>query len=142
MSRTKARDRRVIRREVRRDHPKRNVLTAAPLDRARRPLTDRVGVDGQRDHHLRIERRATPTVRSISREERRQVHRVDGVQHEPGEVLGRQPIPQARRQQQLLLAITRDEVLPHPAMLLNPPDGTRFMRQTQAKRNRRPLAGQ
>ncbi len=32
MPRAKARDRRVIRRELRRDHPKRNVLAAAPLD--------------------------------------------------------------------------------------------------------------
>ena len=34
----------------------------------------------------------------------------DSVEHEPREVIGGQPLTQARRQQQLLLAIARDEV--------------------------------
>jgi hypothetical protein len=38
-------------------------------------------------------------------------------------VVLRQPLPQARRQQQLLLAIARNEVLRHPGIVLNPPDG-------------------
>jgi hypothetical protein len=36
----------------------------------------------------------------------------------------RQPLAQARRQQQLLLAITRDELPRHPGMVLIAPDGT------------------
>ena len=40
----------------------------------------------------------------------------------PGEVILRLPLPQARRQQQLLLAITRQEVLRHHQRLLNPAD--------------------
>src|ERR1039458_761641 len=35
----------------------------------------------------------------------------------------RQPIPQGRRQQQLLITVIRLEVLGHPRSLLNPPDG-------------------
>jgi hypothetical protein len=44
---------------------------------------------------------------------RRQIHLGDRVRHEPREVLLAQPLAQARGQQQLLLAITRDEVLRH-----------------------------
>jgi hypothetical protein len=41
----------------------------------------------------------------------------------PRQVIGRKPIAQARRQQQLLLAIARDEVLRHAAILLIAADG-------------------
>jgi hypothetical protein len=37
---------------------------------------------------------------------RRQIHLADGIEHEPREVLPRQPFTQTRRRQQLLLAIT------------------------------------
>jgi hypothetical protein len=38
-------------------------------------------------------------------------------------VVLRQPLTQAERQQQLLLTITRDEVLRHPEMVLTASDG-------------------
>jgi hypothetical protein len=114
-----ARDRRVIRGLVRGDHPHRDVLVAAPLDPPRRPLADRVGIDQQRHHHRRIVRRPTPPVLAIAGQERPQIHRVDGIKHEPRQVILRQPLAQARRQQQLLLAITRDEVLCHPEIVLS-----------------------
>jgi hypothetical protein len=63
-------------------------------------------------------RSASPPVVAIAREERLQVHGVDRIEHEPREVILRQPLAQTRRQQQLLLAITRDEVLRHPGMVL------------------------
>ena len=66
-----ARDRRVIRRLVGRDHAHRDVLMAAPLDPPRRPLADRVGVDQQRHHHRRIVRRPAPPVVAIAGQERR-----------------------------------------------------------------------
>ena len=59
----------------------------------------------------------------IGRVERAQIERRDGVDHEPRQMPLRQPLAQARRQQQLLLAITRDEVLRHPGMVLTAPDG-------------------
>jgi hypothetical protein len=60
----KPRDRRVIRRLVSTDHPRGNVLNAAPLNPPRRPLTDRIAVKQQRHHHRRIMRRPTLPVRS------------------------------------------------------------------------------
>ena len=62
------------------------------------------------------------SVGAISGEEGRQIELLDGVEDEPREVVLRQPVAQARRQQQLLLAIARDEVLPHHEMVLNRAD--------------------
>ena len=45
VTRAKPRDRRMIRRLIRRDHPKRDIVAAAPLDPPRRAHPDRVGVD-------------------------------------------------------------------------------------------------
>jgi hypothetical protein len=130
-----ARDHRVIGHAVGADHAKRDVLATAPLDRPRRAHPDRVGVDEQRHHHRRIVRRATPPVIAIRRVKRRQVHLRDGVEHEPHQVLLRQPLAQARRQQQLLLAITLDEVLRHQRMVLNPPDATPVCATPSARRD-------
>jgi hypothetical protein len=119
-----ARDRGVIWRLVGSDHAKRDVVMAAALDRARGPHPNRVGVDKQGHHHRRIVRRATPSVVAITRMKRPQVQLGHRIQDEPRQVLFGQPLPQARRQQQLLLAITRDEVLRHHRIVLNPPDAT------------------
>jgi len=110
---TKARDRRVIGRLVGGDDPKRDVLAAAPLDRSRGPHADRIGVDQQRHHHRRIMRRSTMAILAIGTVERREVKLVDDLQHKPRQVIGGQPIPQAGRQQQLVIAIARQEVLRH-----------------------------
>ena len=119
------RDRRVIRRLVGADHPRRDVLDAAPLDPPRRALADRVAVEQQRDHHRRIVRRPALPVVAIGRVERAQIKLRDGVDDKPREMPLRQPLAQARRQQQLLIAITREEVLRHPEMVLTTPDGAR-----------------
>src|SRR5215218_10085388 len=128
---TEARDRGVIGPPVGRDHPERDVLDARPLDHPRGPLTARVRVDQQRHHHRRIMRRATVPVRAVVGIERVQIELLDGRDHEPGEVISRQPIIHARRQQEDLLAIAPQEVLRHPRILLTPPDGTAhgFMQQ-------------
>jgi hypothetical protein len=55
---------------------------------------------------------------------RPQVQLAHRIHDEPRQVLLRQPLTQARRQQQLLLTITRDEVLRHHRIVLNPPDAT------------------
>jgi hypothetical protein len=110
----KARDGRVVGRLVGGDDAERDVLLAAAFDAARGALADRVGVEQQRDHHRRIMRRPAMPVGAIGRIERPEIHRLDNVEHEPREVILGQPLAQARRQQQLLLAITRDEVLRHP----------------------------
>lgn len=105
-------DRRVIGHPVRRDDPERDVLDTRALDPARRALPTRVRVHQQRDHHRRIVRGATLPITAIHARERVEIHPSDDVEDEPDEVVGRQPLPQARRQQ-LLLTITPDEVLAH-----------------------------
>jgi hypothetical protein len=112
----------VIGRLVGRDHPERHVLATTPLNPPRRALRDRVRVHDQRHHHRRIVRRATPTVLPIGGQKRREIKRSDGVDHKPREVILRQPVAQARCQQQLLLAITRHEVLRHAWIVLDQPD--------------------
>jgi hypothetical protein len=106
-------NRRVIRHPVGADHPERHILTATSLDRTRRPLTNRVGVQEQRDHHRRLVRRPTPPVIAIVGVEPAQIDRVDRVNHKPSEMVLRQPLAQARRQQQLLITVTRKEVPRH-----------------------------
>jgi hypothetical protein len=119
MADTEARDRRVIGRLVGGDHAKRDVLTATPLDPPRRALPDRVRVHEQRHHHRRIVRRPAMPIGAIRGQERAQVELVDRVDHKPREVILGQPFAQARRQQQLLLAITRQEVMRHPEIVVN-----------------------
>jgi hypothetical protein len=118
-----ARDRRVIRRPVGGDHAEGDVVMTAPLDRARRAHTDRVGVDEQRDHHLRIVRRATPPVVALARVERAQVHLRSAVASSTNHArcssgshsrrLGGNTAP---------APITRDEVLRHHRMALTAAD--------------------
>jgi hypothetical protein len=96
MALAKPRDRRVIRRLIGGDHPHRDVFMAATLDPPRRSLAERVGVEQQRHHHRRIVRRPTPAVLAIAGHKRRQIHRFDGIEHEPRQVVLRQPLAQAR----------------------------------------------
>jgi hypothetical protein len=55
--------------------------------------------------------------------ERAEIHLRDRVDHEPRQMPLRQPLAQTRRQQQLLITITREKVLRHPAMVLTTADG-------------------
>jgi hypothetical protein len=52
-----------------------------------------------------------------------QVKLRDGVDDKPRQVALRQPLAQARGQQQLLLTITTEEVLRHPGIVLLAADG-------------------
>ena len=65
----------------------------------------------------------SPAIDAIDSLDRPQVKLLDRIQDKPHEVIGRQPVPQARRQQQLLLAITM-KFCAIPGRLLNPPDDT------------------
>ena len=53
-----------------------------------------------------------------------EVHLADSVHNEPREVACWQPLPDIRRHQKRLLAITRDKALAHHRTVLNPPDDT------------------
>ena len=127
---TKARDRRVIGALVRHDHAIGDILDALALDHPRRTLPTAIGVEQQRDHHLRIVRRAAHTIRVVGPIERVQIHVLDRRQQEPREMTRRQPIPQIRRKQQLLITIKGNEVLGHPGIVLNPPDTTNYATAT------------
>ena len=122
MTLAKPRDRRVIRPLIRRDHPEGDILHALALDHPRRTLAAAIGIEQQRDHHPRIVRRPTHTIRAIRAIERLQLQLFDRRKHEPRKMAPRQPIPQIRRQQQLLITITRNEPLGHTPIVLNPPD--------------------
>jgi len=63
-------------------------------------------------------RRPAMTVVSIAGIERPEIQLSHRGQDKPREVILRQPLTQARRQQQLLLTITTQEVLRHPEMVL------------------------
>jgi len=108
-----ARDRRVIGDLVGREHPEGDVLAAAPLDLSRGALPDRVGVEQERQHHLWVEGRPTPAILSVGSIERAQIKLADGIQHKPSKVILGQPLAQARRQKQLLVAVTEKEVRGH-----------------------------
>jgi hypothetical protein len=69
-------------------------------------------------HHLRVKRRPAMTVSTIRAIEPSQVHLPDRIHHEQREMVLRQPIPKIRRQQQLLITITRQEVLGHAVIVL------------------------
>jgi hypothetical protein len=105
-------DRRVVGALVGADHPEGDVLPAAALDRARGALADRVGVDEEGDHHLRVVSGGV-AVRSVGGVEGLEVELVDRLDHEPREVIGGQPVAQVGWQQQRLVTVAREEVLSH-----------------------------
>ena len=109
----KPRDRRMIGNQVARDHPVGHVLTAVTLDRPRRPHLGRKRVQDQRHQHRRLIRRATMTIEAVGGIESRQIHARHRVDDEPRQMIGRQPLPDIRRQQEPLLATALNEVLRH-----------------------------
>ena len=110
----RARQRRVVPRDRDSGRLRTELLPRAPGPRPRRrrqpaePGRHRRGHATARAHALDAARELEPAIT------RAQVHLAHGVAHEPRQVLRGQPLPHARRQQQLLLAITRDDVLAMP----------------------------
>ena len=119
-----ARDRGVIGRLVGRDHPKRDVLATAPLDPPRRALADRVRVHDQRHHHRRIVRRAALPVGAIGGKERGQI---ELRRPRRSQTTRSDPRAATRAGSAATTTPARDhtpEVLRHPGIVLNRPDGT------------------
>ena len=108
------------------DHAEGDVLGAAALDRPRGALADRVGVDNEREHHLRIEGGPPPAVGAVGGVEAAEVDLLDRIEHEPGQVILGQPLAQARRQEQLLIALAGQEVLGHDRLRARTPYSSRF----------------
>jgi hypothetical protein len=117
------RDRRVVGDPVGADHPVGDVLAAVALDRARGALPGRIGVEQQRDHHRRLISGATMAIGAVIGVELVQNHLRHRIDHEPREVILRQPLAQRRRHQKDLLTITSDEVLSHDGIVFAGPDG-------------------
>jgi hypothetical protein len=82
-------------------------------------------------------RRSAVTVGTISRVEHSQIDRRDRIDHKPRQVIFGQPLAQPRRQQQLLLTITRQEVPRHARIVLTVPDRPAWAPQTSSMQPRR-----
>jgi hypothetical protein len=72
-----------------------------------------VGVEQHRDQHRRVIRRPAMPIGPIRGTEPRQIQLIDHVDHEPHQMIRRQPIPHIRRQQEQLPTIRGNEVEPH-----------------------------
>jgi hypothetical protein len=97
----------------------------------------RVRIDQQRDHHRRIVRRTAVPIAAIAAIELVEIHCLDGGDHEPSEVVGRQPLVQARRQQKWLRPITPQEILCHPEIVPPRPDDTTALRNSHHAKQKR-----
>ena len=117
-------DRGVIRHHIAGNHPIGHILATVTLDRPRRPHIGRERIQHQPHHHRRLIRRPAVTIRPIRAIERRHIHLTHGIDHEPRQMIPRQPIPHVRRQQEPLLTTTFNEVLRHTGIVLNAPDRT------------------
>ena len=116
------RDRGVIRHHIPHNHPIRHILATATLDRPRGAQIARKRIQHQHHHQRRLIRRPTVTIRPIRTIKRRQIQLRHRIDHEPRQMIRRQPIPDVRRQQEPLLPMTFNEVLRHTGIVLNVPD--------------------
>src|SRR4051794_38920171 len=76
----------------------------------------------QRHDHRRLISRPSSPVTAIDGIKGVEIHRRHRLDHEPREVILRQPLPHIRRHQERLLAITRDKARTHTGILVNAPD--------------------
>ncbi len=90
-----------------------DVLVAAPFDLAGGADPGAVGVQQHGQQHPGLIRGPAVSVSSIRLEERAEVELVDHVEHEPGQVVGRQPVTQVGWEQEGLVAVTGTEVVGH-----------------------------
>jgi hypothetical protein len=58
-------------------------------------------------------RRPAAAISPVLTKDRAQIQPLDDIEHKPRQMIPRQPIPDARRQQEILVPITRQEVLRH-----------------------------
>jgi hypothetical protein len=112
---TEPRDGHMIGRLVAAQYPEGEILDAAPLDLPRGAHPDRIGVQQHTQQGLGVVGRMAAPVSPIAAQERLQVQLVDDVQHEPGQVVGWQPVAQVRGQQKGLIAVAAKEVVSHGA---------------------------
>jgi hypothetical protein len=98
-----------------------------------------VGVEQHRDQHRRVIRRPAMPIGPIPGTKPRQIQLIDHVDHEPHQMIRRQPIPHIRRQQEHLPTTRGDEVEPHNQILvatrnlITPPCQDPFMQQPRRR---------
>ena len=73
---------------------------------------------------------------AIVRVERFQIETIDALDHEPRQLIRRQPIPQRRPHQERLLTVTFDEVLGHARNPIGPPGQNPFCDSHRGMRGR------
>ena len=99
-------DRPVVGLVVAGDHPVGDVHLAQPGHVARRHHSLAVAVDDEGQHHVGVIGGAAGTVVGMASVQGARVQLGHDLEHEPRQVLGGQPLPHARRQQEKLIAIT------------------------------------
>ena len=97
--------RRMIRTLIPGQHPECHVLDQASLDPATRTLTHAIRVDQHPQHHRRVIARTAPAVVAQIRIEPREIQLTDHVEHEPGQMIRRQPLRHRGRHQEHLVPI-------------------------------------
>jgi hypothetical protein len=117
MLRAEPGDRAVIRYVLRAHDAERHIGLAQPLNLPARPLPHRIGVDQHTEQHHRVVGRPARTPQPPTRPEPGQIQPRDYVQHEPHQMISRQPVPHIRRQQKLLIPIHRPKPLRHHKIL-------------------------
>jgi hypothetical protein len=106
-------DGRMIGAQAASDHPVRDVAHAPLLDHPAGPLALGIGVEEQRHHHLRVERRPAVPIGPVAAVEPGQVQSGHRVQHHIHQIVLGQPLPHVHRQQQRLITLRVQEVLRH-----------------------------
>jgi hypothetical protein len=95
------------------DHPVTDIPHAPLFDHPAGPLALGVGIQQQRDHHLRVERRPAVPIGPVPAAECAQIQGGHRVQNHEHQVVLRQPLAHIHRQQQRLITLRKQEVLRH-----------------------------
>ena len=104
------------------------VLAAAPLDLPGGADAGAVGIQQHPQQHPGLVGGPPVPVGSVRGQERAQVQLVDHVEHEPGQMVGWQPVAQVGWEQERLVAVTGKEVVDHGPSYATACSATRFMR--------------
>jgi hypothetical protein len=96
-------------------HPEGEVLVAAPLDLPGGAHPDGIAVHQHPKQRLGVVGGLAVPVSPRGAQEQVEVELVDHIAHEPGEVIGWQPVAQVRGQQEGLVAVAANEVVGHDA---------------------------
>src|SRR5258708_23460221 len=104
---------------LRRQHPERNVLHQSSLDPPRTEYTPAVPIHQHLRHHVGVIGRLASLFRAIHCIHRRKIQVVDHITDEVSQVVLRQPLAEARRQQQFLIRIVRSIAFPHKTLWID-----------------------